>query len=358
VLEASAGLAECLERLRPHWRTARAAAEAFNARVNGIKRRGVGVGCMWYGCGNTSLANPSTMHVGIARDGTVTLYSGAQDIGQGTNTTMVQCAADALGIDMAKIRLVWGDTDLTADAGKSSASRQAYVSGNAAKSAGEDLRAQILRRANVGPDAAIEFGRGRLTLRDGDATRVVELSDLDEVRSGDVLVGEGTFDPPTKPLDENGQGTPYATYGFAAQIAEVEVDVELGTVKVLKIVAAHDVGCAINPIQVEGQIHGGVAQGLGFALMEEFVPGRTENLHDYLIPTIGDVPEIEVILVEDPEPTGPWGAKGIGEPALIPTAPAIFGAIHHATGVRMTRAPATPDRVRAAILAAQGSGHG
>jgi CO/xanthine dehydrogenase Mo-binding subunit len=354
VLEASAGLARCLEELRPHWTRARAAAEAFNAGANGIRRRGVGIGCMWYGCGNTSIPNPSTMHVGIARDGTVTLYSGAQDIGQGTNTTMVQCAADALGIEMAKIRLVWGDTDLTADAGKSSASRQAYISGNAAKRAGEDLRAQILRRANVGPNAAIEFGRGRLAVRDGEAVRVVDLTDLPPARNGDVLVGEGTFDPPTQPLDANGQGKPYGTYAFAAQMAEVEVDVELGTVRVLRIVAAHDVGKSINPIQVEGQIHGGVAQGLGLALMEEFVPGRTENLHDYLIPTIGDVPEIDCILVEDPEPTGPWGAKGIGEPALIPTAPAIFGAIHHATGVRITRAPATPDRVRAAILAARG----
>jgi CO/xanthine dehydrogenase Mo-binding subunit/aerobic-type carbon monoxide dehydrogenase small subunit (CoxS/CutS family) len=354
VLEASAGLAQCLERLRPRWTRARTAAEAFNAKANGVRRRGVGVGCMWYGCGNTSIPNPSTMHVGIARDGTVTLYSGAQDIGQGTNTTMVQCAADGLAIDMAKIRLVWGDTGLTADAGKSSASRQAYISGNAAKRAGEDLRAQILRRANVGANATIEFGAGRLTVRDGEAVRVLDLSDLPVARNGDVLVGEGTFDPPTQPLDKNGQGKPYATYGFAAQIAEVEVDSELGTVKVLRIVAAHDVGKSINPIQVEGQIHGGVAQGLGLALMEEFVPGRTENLHDYLIPTIGDVPEIECILVEDPEPTGPWGAKGIGEPALIPTAPAIFGAIYHATGVRITRAPATPDRVRAAILAAKG----
>jgi CO/xanthine dehydrogenase Mo-binding subunit len=132
----------------------------------------------------------------------------------------------------------------------------------------------------------------------------------------------------------------------------VEVDVELGTVRVLRIVAAHDVGRAVNPLQVEGQIQGGVAQGLGLALMEEYVPGRTENLHDYLIPTVGDVPDIRCILVEDREPLGPYGAKGIGEPALIPTAPAILNAIHHATGVRITRVPATPDRVRAALKAA------
>jgi len=171
-------------------------------------------------------------------------------------------------------------------------------------------------------------------------------------KSGDVLSGTGHFDPPTSPLDGDGQGVPYASYAFAAQFAEIEVDTRLGTVKVRKVVAAHDVGRAVNPIQVEGQIHGGVAQGIGLALMEEFLPGRTENLHDYLIPTIGDVPEIECLLIEDPEPLGPYGAKGIGEPALIPTAPAILNAIHHATGVRLRRVPATPDRVRAALKAA------
>jgi CO/xanthine dehydrogenase Mo-binding subunit/aerobic-type carbon monoxide dehydrogenase small subunit (CoxS/CutS family) len=351
VLAASAGLAACLEALRPRWVAARKHAEAFNATATGALRRGVGIGCMWYGCGNTSMSNPSTMHLGIDRAGVVTLYSGAQDIGQGTNTTMVQIAADALGIDMRRIRLVWGDTDRTADAGKSSASRQAYVSGNAARLAGEDLRRRILRLANVGEGAEIGFGDGMLEVTDGGTRRAIDLAGLTPVRGPDVLLGEGWFDPPTTPLDAHGQGSPYATYGFAAQIAAVAVDIELGVVTATRIHAAHDVGRALNPIQVEGQIEGGIAQGLGFALMEEFLPGRTENLHDYLIPTIGDVPEIEIMLIEDPEPTGPYGAKGIGEPALCPTAPAIFGAIHHATGVRMHRAPATPDRVRAALLA-------
>jgi CO/xanthine dehydrogenase Mo-binding subunit len=168
---------------------------------------------------------------------------------------------------------------------------------------------------------------------------------------GLVLRGEGRFDPPTTPLDADGQGIPYASYAFAAQAALVEVDIELGTVRCLRIVAAHDVGRAINPQLVEGQIQGGVAQGLGLALMEEFVPGRTDNLHDYLIPTIGDVPPIETILIERPDPLGPYGAKGVGEPALIATAPAILNAIAAATGVRLTRVPATPDRVLAALQA-------
>jgi CO/xanthine dehydrogenase Mo-binding subunit len=136
-------------------------------------------------------------------------------------------------------------------------------------------------------------------------------------------------------------------------MAEVEVDVELGTVTVRKIVAAHEMGRAINPTQVEGQIHGGIVQGIGLALMEEYVPGQSENLHDYLIPTFGDVPEIETILIEDAEPLGPHGAKGIGEPALIPTAGAVLNAVHHATGVRVAHIPATPDRLRAAIRAAE-----
>ncbi len=345
----SAGLDQCLEALRDDWRAWRSSAESFNAGADGPLRRGVGVGCMWYGCGNTSLANPSTMRIGVSADGRITLYSGAQDIGQGTNTTMVQAAADGLGVAMADIGLVWGDTDLTADAGKSSASRQAYVSGNAAKRAGEDLRAQILRLANVGDGAVIAVEDNGLTVREGATAHRLDLASLPSGGNGDVLTGEGYFDPPTSPLDADGQGRPYATYGFAAQIAEVEVDIELGTVKVLRMGAAHDVGRALNPQQVEGQIEGGIAQGLGFALMEEFVPGRTENLHDYLIPTIGDVPPITCHIVEDPEPTGPWGAKGIGEPALCATAPAIFGAIHHATGVRVLRAPCTPDRLRAAL---------
>jgi CO/xanthine dehydrogenase Mo-binding subunit len=179
------------------------------------------------------------------------------------------------------------------------------------------------------------------------------LRDLPLDEHGYVITCEATFDPPTSPLDENGQGVPYAVFGFGAHMAEIEVDTELGTVRVLRVTAAHDVGRAINPTLIEGQIEGGVAQGLGMALMEEFFPGRGENLHDYLIPSAGDVPPIDSILIEDPSPVGPFGAKGIGEQAVIPTAPAILNALHDAIGVRVRKVPATPDRVRAAILAAE-----
>jgi len=348
VLEHSVGLVACLDALRPRWRALRAEVATFNRAARGPLRRGVGVACMWYGIGNTSMSNPSEMTMGIAADGTITLYSGAVDIGQGSNTIMVQIAADALGVPADAVRLVHGDTDRTRDAGKTSASRQTFVSGNAARLAGEDLRRRLLALVNAGPDAVIAPD---LVIRDGDRLVRPDLSHLAPDANGDVLVGVGRFDPPTTALDADGRGVPYATYGFAAQLAAVEVDMELGTVRVMRIVAAHDVGRAVNPTQVEGQIQGGIAQGLGLALMEEFFPGQNENLHDYLIPTIGDIPPIETILIEDPEPLGPYGAKGVGEPALIATAPAILGAIEHAAGVRITRVPATPDRVRAAILA-------
>ena len=353
VLEASAGLAACLDALRPHWRQLTEDAAAFNAR-NSSTRRGVGIGCMWYGIGNTGLSNPSTMRLTLARDGTLTFWNGAVDIGQGSTTVLTQIAADALGLPVPAFQLVVGDTDLTFDAGKTSASRQTFVSGKAAQLAGEALRAKILRLTNAGPGAELALEGAQLVIREGDRQTLVDLTKLPDTGGGIVLEALGTFDPPTNPIDAKGQGVPYATYGFAAQIASADVDLELGTVKVRKIVAAHDVGRVINPSLVEGQIHGGIAQGLGLALMEEFIPGRTENLHDYLIPTFGDMPEIDIILIEDREPLGPYGAKGIGEPALIPTAPAILGAIRHATGVTMRKVPALPHRVHAALAALGG----
>ncbi|NKC13725.1 MAG: molybdopterin-dependent oxidoreductase [Gammaproteobacteria bacterium] len=354
-LSASAGLPQCLDVLRPHWHALRQAAAAHNRAGEGTtSRHGVGIGCMWYGCGNTSMSNPSSMRVTLARSGEVTFYNGAQDIGQGSTTVLTQIMAEAIGIPLPSITVVGADTDLTLDAGKTSASRQTYVSGRAAQLAGEQLRAQLLHRANVGPRARIELAGSTVRFVEDGRAHTIALADLPSIPGEEgsadvVLVGEGTFDPPTQALDENGQGEPYGTYGFAAQIASVEVDIELGTVRVTRIVAAHDVGAAVNPMLVEGQIEGGIAQGIGLALTEEFIPGRTENLHDYLVPTIGDVPPITSLLIESPEPTGPYGAKGIGEPALVPTAPAILNAVFHATGVRFRKVPLLPHRLLAGL---------
>jgi len=360
VMGEGVGIRACFEALRPHWKAARDDAAEFNAKTGGAIRRGVGVAGMWYGCGNTSLPNPSTVRIGLKGDGRIALHQGAVDIGQGSNTIVTQICADALCAPVDCFDLISGDTSITPDCGKTSASRQTLVTGKAAYMAGKELRRNILRLGGSNEDckdkdedddAVIDFGDGTLTIHKTGKQHSVSLRDLPLDRHGYVLTAEQTFDPPTSPLDENGQGIPYAVYGFGAHMAEVAVDVELGTVRVLKIVAAHDVGRAINPTLIEGQIEGGVAQGLGMALMEEFFPGKGENLHDYLIPSAGDIPPVESILIEDPSSIGPFGAKGIGEHTVIPTAPAILNAIHHATGVRMRRIPATPDRIREAILA-------
>lgn len=345
------GIRDCFEALTPHWAELRRAAKAFNA-AGGHLRRGVGVAGMFYGCGNTSLPNPSTIRLGLKPDGRLSLHQGAVDIGQGSNTVITQIAADALGLPLGMFDLVSPDTDLTPDCGKTSASRQTFVTGTAAERAGRALRRGLLRLANAGDGARLALDGGTLRVEQEGVVRSIDLSALPRDGHGYVACAEESFDPPTSPLDADGQGIPYAVYGYGAHLAEVEVDMRLGRVKVLRIVAAHDVGRAINPVLVEGQIEGGVAQGIGMALMEEFTPGRGENLHDYLIPTIGDVPPITSILIERASSAGPFGAKGIGEQALIPTAPAILNAIHHATGARITKVPATPDRVLAAIRAA------
>ncbi len=351
VLGEGVGIRACFEALRPGWESSRESAARFNAAQVGPLRRGVGVAGMWYGCGNTSLPNPSTVRIGLKRDGRIALHQGAVDIGQGSNTIVTQICADALGAPIAQFDLLSGDTAITPDCGKTSASRQTLVTGKAAHMAASQLRNEILKAAGSCSGAKIEFADNRVTVVEDGTRKEFALGKMPLDAHGYVITAEATFDPPTSPLDENGQGIPYAVYGFGAHMAEVEVDRELGTVRVLKVTAAHDVGRAINPTLIEGQIEGGVAQGLGMALMEEFFPGKGENLHDYLIPSAGDVPPIESILIEDPSSIGPFGAKGIGEQAVIPTAPAILNAIHDAVGVRIRKVPATPDRLRAAILA-------
>ena len=265
---------------------------------------------------------------------------------------IAQICADAAGIDIALFDLIQGDTHCTPDAGKTSASRHTFVSGKAAYLAGLALRREILKAANAPEDAELTVARGRITVRHSGAVKRLVLSEL-PATDGLVFSGEETYDPPILPLDKSGQGAPYAQFGYGAHLVEVEVDTSIGTVKVSKVIAAHDVGRAINPTLIEGQVEGGVAQGIGMALMEAFVPGVTENLHDYVIPTFGDVPNVETIIIEEADPHGPFGAKGLGEHVMVPTAPAILNAIYHATGARIRQIPATPDRVLRAIRAAR-----
>ena len=348
------GITDCLAALQPKWDAAIARADKFNKdakNTGSILRKGIGVASCWYGCGNTSLPNPSTMRMGVTPDGVCVLHQGAMDIGQGANTVISQIAAEALGVPVHSLSLIDGDTDLTPDCGKTSASRQTFVSGKAAMLAGRALREIILRHGNVSDNANLVIDGAQIRLVDkltgGSAS--IDLLSLPVNPYGYVFMAEETYDPPTTPLDENGQGAPYAVYGYGAQMIELTVDIGLGQVRLEKMTTAHDVGRAINPLLVEGQIEGGAAQGIGLALMEDYSPGRTENLHDYLIPTIGDVPQFEHIIVEVADAEGPYGAKGLGEHVLIPTAPAIVNAIRHATGVLITHLPATADKICAAL---------
>jgi CO/xanthine dehydrogenase Mo-binding subunit len=355
VLSASVGIGDCLSAIRPHYEVARRIAAAAPAAP--YKKRGVGIGAMWYGIGNTGVQNPSTARVEMSLDGAVTLFTGCADIGQGSSTVLSQIAAEVLGLQAQDIRLVAADTKFTTNAGATSASRQTYISGNAVREAAaklaEVLKTEAVNKLKVAKPALL-LEDGYVTVREAPEQRVAFAELARRAHSkGIALSWQGYFDPETVPLDpQTGQGVPYATYAFAAQLAVVSVDVLTGEVAVEKIVAAHDVGRAVHPENVIGQICGGIAMGLGFALMEEFEPGKTASMKDYHIPTCADMPEIVPIIVESPEPTGPFGAKGVGEPALIPTAPAILNAIADALGTRIYALPANLERVLAASIAA------
>lgn len=314
---------------------------------------------MLYPIGFTSYANPGSAFVEVNQDGSAVLWVGAADVGQGSTTVLAQIAAEVLGIGVDDLRVVSADTTLTPFDMGSVASRVTYIVGNAVRSAALQAK-QILyevaaEELGVSP-TGLACGGGFIYM-DGFPERRIALAAAARkayLDKGRPPIGAASYQPATTMLDpETGQGKPYGTYVFATQIAEVEVDPETGEVEVLKITAVHDCGKAINPLLVEGQIQGGVAMGVGYGLMEEMViaEGRVLNpqFTDYVLPTALDMPEIVTDIVERPEPTGPFGAKGIGEPSLLPTAPAIVNAIQDAIGVRIRDLPATPEKILRAL---------
>jgi CO/xanthine dehydrogenase Mo-binding subunit len=317
VLSASAGFVETLKKLEPFWR----------ARKKRKAGSGFGLGCMYYGIGNTGVANPARALVELGEGGKVILHTGACEIGQGSDTVLLQVLLETLGTARSDVLLDRGDTDTSKDAGSSSASRQTYVSGKAVQEAALGLRT-LLDKAG--------YYRGR------------SLVDIYcAMKDGGRLLFDGFFNPPATGLDEaTGQGVPYATYAFATHMTEVEVEESTGACRVRHVYAAHDVGKSINPKGIRGQICGGVAMGIGLALMEEFIPGKTASFDTYYIPTSMDMPRVEVFLVEDEEPTGPFGAKGVGEPALIPQAASVVNAIRDATGVAVYELPCHVERLK------------
>ncbi len=302
-------LGTCLERALA------AAGPPPGPRCDGAVRRGRGLAVFHYGIGyGHGIPDIGSARFAQLPDGRVELRCGAVDYGQGARTVFRQIACEELGLPPDRIVVVTGDTHGTPDSGSTVASRQTTVSGAAVAKAARAFRERVL-----------EGGDGR------------------DVQQGRVRLRSGALD------EDDGQGDAYGTYAFGCQIADVAVDTATGAVTVERVVAAHDVGRAINPAMVEGQIAGGVAMGLGLALHEEHVIRQgvpaTRNLDGYRLPTAADVPPVEVVLIEDPDPHGPYGARGIGEPAMIPTAPAITNAIEDAVGFRARRLPVRSEHV-------------
>lgn len=324
-----------------------------------MKKRGVGVASMFYAIGyGFNRPDHAAASIEIADDGSITLLTGCCEIGQGSDTILSQIAAEVIGIDYDDVHIISADTAFTPDAGASTASRQTFVSGNAVKMAAEEIKEILLTQAGemLGSNEVMNIGVDKRI----HATRSGEAIDIADVAKalhdqGRPFIGFGWYNNTTPDVDpETNQGDAYASYTFASHVAEVEVDTETGNVSVLRIAAAHDVGKVINLDTCEGQVEGGIAQGLGWAIMEDVEEKDaivlSKNFDKYLIPTALDMPEIITIMVEDPEINGPFGAKGVGEPALIPTAPAITNAIYDAVGIRIYDLPANLERVKAAIL--------
>ena len=324
-----------------------------------MKKRGRGIACIYYGIGNTAHQNPSSAFIEVCEDGTAIVLCGASDVGQGSDTALSQIAAEVLGINPERVSIVSNDTMVAPEAGITSASRQTYVSGNAIHLAAEQAKEILLREAADYMEenmVDLEARDNRIFVKRKPEKYLTIEEVCTQLRKRGVLVtGTGTFNPLTpEALDrDTGLGTPYGAYSYATQMAEVEVDIETGEITVLNFIAAQDVGRAINPMAVEGQIEGGVGQGVGYALMEEVVVenGVIQNpsFSNYLIPTSLDIPPIDSIIVEVPEPSGPFGAKGTGEPSTCPTAAAIINAIYDAVGVHITSTPVTAEKVYRAL---------
>jgi CO/xanthine dehydrogenase Mo-binding subunit len=295
----------------------------------------------------------------LAEDGHFTVYCSAPDYGQGSATVMCQLAAEVLGVPRERVELVNADTALTPDSGIQGASRTTYWVGNAVCSAVRNLRLEILgTAAEILDRAPTDLNLcGEHVVCESDPQKSVSLQDVAREfdRLGKSRRVLGLFDPsPMFPKATRPEYTPHFVTG--AQLAEVLVNLETGEVQVTRVVAAHDVGRAINPLDANGQIEGAIVMGLGAALMEAYIPGASTGYGDYYLPTARSVPEIEVMLVEVPSYHGPFGAKGLAEPAMLAPAPAIINAISRAVGVRIQEVPATPERVLRAMRGHSGWG--
>ncbi|MGH7277962.1 MAG: xanthine dehydrogenase family protein molybdopterin-binding subunit [Candidatus Rokuibacteriota bacterium] len=350
----SCAMAECLD----------AAAEEIARDVPALRpgcKRGVGYAAMFHVGGGARIHRSDGCGAIVKLDdfGRVSLITGATEIGQGSETVLAMIVAETLGVPLERVDVVNSDTAVTPWDVGAHASRTTFIAGNAARLAAAALRTKLLAMAAEQMDEPAD----RLALRDGWIVVAHEPQrrlPYDRVaRSGHhtaqgrLLVAEAFYDPPTAMLDKDLQGNVSATYGFAAQAALVDVDPETGTIEVRKIASAHDVGRALNPMAAEGQIHGGIHMGLGYALAEKLVVDGghvlTQTFMDYAMLKASDMPAIAVRLIESIDQEGPFGAKGLGESGVIPVSAAVANAVKDAIGVRFTELPIRPADVQAAL---------
>lgn len=295
----------------------------------------------------------SGVKIKLHRDGSISVAFGLVEMGQGALTVVTQMTAEALGVESSRIHVLPTDTEQVADSGPAVASRNVVMTGNAIRNAAGKILPVLKEAAAELMDCdlnEVRIEKGRvLNIRNTEELPFQELTNYMYLSNRPMDVSGWWHVPELEYDAETGTGEAYFTYSYATHIAKVRVDTVTGLVRVEKIWASHDIGRAINPAGIEAQIEGGTAQGIGWALTENFKVelGRvlSDNLTTYLLPTAMDVGEIESILVEDPEPEGPWGAKGIGEPAIIPTAAAIANAVSQALGKPVNRIPILPDQI-------------
>ena len=326
-------------------------------------RRGVGIAVAYknVGLGNASHEDQSMACVSLEDDGRISIRAGAAEIGQGMTTILRQFAAETLRVDYEEVDILTGDTFETPDCGVSSASRQTFVTGNAVIRAARDVKDQLLHAASRFldvPEDLLQFEGGRVVV-EGMPDRSISFAEIKLRSDGQTFEAEKLYVPPqTSAWGEYGKDDykTHVTYGYGAQGAVVAVNVETGEVKLEKMVTAHDVGRVIHPAACRGQIEGGVVQGIGYALSEEYGVKKGKPKSKLFkrcgMPDIHQIPELVTLMVEDPEIEGPFGAKGVGEVSTIPTAPAIINAIHDACGIWIYDLPATPNKVKEALEAA------
>ena len=321
------------------------------------KKRGIGIGSMFYGLGyGFSRQDIGAATIEICEDGSVILRSGEVDYGQGSDTIFCQIVAEELGVRYDDIQIVTADTFTTPNAGPTSASRVTYVTGNAVLQASRAIKETFRSVAEklLGEKDLVFVDQEIHSKLHPDKKISIKKLARECHNLGLQMVQTAWYDNTTNDVDaETGQGDAYSAYAYASQLAEVEVDTETGKVDVLRIVSATDAGKAINPSNVEGQIEGGAVMGIGYGLTEEIRVQqgflKTRSLGEYMIPTSMDVPRMDPHIVEVPVSRGPYGAKGVGEPALIPTTPAILNAIADAVGVRVTELPANLENLHRLI---------